>query len=328
MLLFAAIFEAKAQKKQNVYFLKNSGVEVVKDSADFVRVITEPDSGETNFGLIEYYMNGKRKTLGKVSAFGPNLIREGVLLSFNKEGKRIEITPYEKGIPKGISYHYFDNGKMYKQIEYGNFAPLSDQMIGKSNDLTSLPFNPNAKLIFMADSLGVVYVKEGNGHVKDVKVTAKNVITDEGDYKDGVKDGIWKGSQASPDMSYVETYELGKLITGESTLGDQKYQYKASSFTPPLYKGGIQRFYQYIGSVMKYPSDAARDKITGSVQVGFTVEKDGNIMDVIVKRSAHPALDEEAVRVVKSSPKWIPATERGIPVRVKYTIPIKFSMSR
>jgi TonB family protein len=79
---------------------------------------------------------------------------------------------------------------------------------------------------------------------------------------------------------------------------------------------------------MKYPSDAVRNNITGSVLIGYTVDKDGSISDVIVKKSVYPALDDEAIRVVKSSPRWIPATERGVPVRVKYTIPIKFSMSR
>ena len=107
MLLLVAIVAAKAQKKQNVYFFKNNGVEVIKDSADFVRMIQEPDSGETNFNLLEYHMNGKRKTLGKVSAFEPKIVLEGTTLRFNEEGKRIEITPYENGTPKGISYHYF-----------------------------------------------------------------------------------------------------------------------------------------------------------------------------------------------------------------------------
>lgn len=326
-LLFT-IVGANAQKNQNVYFLKNSGVEVVKDSADFVRIIQEPDSGETNFSYLEYHMNGKRKTLGKVSAFEPKIVMEGVTLRFNKEGKRIEITPYEKGIPLGMSYHYFNNGQLHQQIEYGNFTPNPAQSMGLTNDIPIPSFNPNSKLIFMADSLGVVYVKDGNGHVKDIKIIAKNVITDEGDYKDGVKDGVWKGSQTSPDISYVETYEMGKLITGESIQGNQKYQYKSNSFSPPQFRGGIQRFYEHIGASMKYPSDAVRNNITGSVLIGYTVDKDGSISDVIVKKSVYPALDDEAIRVVKSSPRWIPATERGVPVRVKYTIPIKFSMSR
>lgn len=315
---------ANAQKKQNVYFLKNNGLEVVKDSADFIRIIQEPDSGETNFVFLEYHMNGKRKAVGKVSTFEPMIVKEGVFLKFNQEGKRIEITSYENGIPKGMSYHYFDNGKMNKQIEYGKFNPKLEQIGGASIDFTSISYNPNSKLIFLADSLGVVYVKDGNGHVK----TNENDITAEGDYRDGVKDGVWGGSETLLNYSYVETYEMGKLITGESTQGGQKYQYSLNLFSPAQFKGGVQKFYQYIGSVLKYPNDALRDRITGSVLVVYTVEKDGRLTDVIAERSVHPELDAEAIRIVKSSPKWIPATHRGIPIRVKYTIPIKFSMGR
>lgn len=325
-LLFTLVC-ANAQKKQNVYYLKNSGLEVVKDSADFVRVIQEPDSGETNFNYLEYHMNGKRKTLGKVSAFEPNIVMQGTIVRFNQEGKRIEITPYENGIPKGMSYHYFDNGKMYKQIEYGDFTPPQEQRGIPKTDYISPLFspNPNAKLIFMADSLGVVSVKDGNGHVKEVKATAKNVITEEGNYKDGVKDGIWKGSETLPSYSYVETYEMGKLITGESTQGDQKYSYSSSLFSPPQFRGGVQEFYEYIAPSLRYPEGAIRDKAKGKVLVEFTVAEDGRVTEVISKISAHRALDAEAIRIVRSSPRWIPATERGIPTPVKYTVPITFS---
>jgi TonB family protein len=328
-LLFTLI-AANAQKKQNVYYLKNSGLEVVKDSADFVRVIQEPDSGETNFSYLEYHMNGKRKTLGKVSAFEPNIVMEGTIVRFNQEGKRIEITPYENGIPIGMSYHYFDNGKMYKQIEYGDFTVKLERNVGPKIDYISPSFspNPNSKLIFMADSLGVVYVKDGNGHLKDIDATTKSVKTAEGDYKNGVKDGIWRGSETVPNYSYVETYEMGKLITGESTQGDQKYAYSTSLFSPPQFNGGVENFYNHIAGSLRYPERAIRDKATGKVLIGYTVGKDGKVTDVIAKKSAHPALDAEAIRIVWASPKWIPATERGIPTPVKYTVPITFSMGR
>lgn len=328
-LLFTLI-GANAQKKQNVYYLKNSGLEVVKDSADFVRVIQEPDSSETNFSYLEYHMNGKRKTLGKVSAFEPKIVMEGVIVRFNQEGKRIEITPYGNGIPKGMSYHYFDNGKMYKQIEYGDFTPPQEQRgIPKTDYISPLSNpNPNAKLVFMADSLGVVYVKDGNGHVKDVKATAKNVITEEGEYKDGVKHGVWKGSEMLRNYSYVESYEMGKLIAGESTQRSQKYQYSLSLFSPAQFIGGMDRFNQHVGSNLRYPSDAVAVKATGKVLVEFTVAEDGRVTEVIAKISAHRALDAEAIRIVRSSPRWIPAAERGIPISVKYYIPITFSLGR
>lgn len=317
---------AKAQKKQNVYFFKNNGKEVnVKDSADFVRVVQEPDSGETNFVLLEYYADGKRKTVGKVSAFEPRLVYEGVILRFNIEGKRKEITSYEKGMPKGMSYQYFGNGKMQKQIEYLAFVPQVNLSPSIMAMIDIAPFNPNSKLIYLADSLGVEHVKDGNGYIKSVEIIGKNEQTEEGGYADGMKHGIWKGSETAYGTSFVETYEHGKLIGGESTREGVKYKY-TSSGDPPSFKGGINKFYEYVGYSTRYPNDAARDKISGTVFLSFTIERDGRLSEVKVERPVYPSLDEEARRVVRSSPKWIPGTQRGVPVRVKYNIPLKFTV--
>lgn len=326
--LILAFGVTKAQKKQNVYFFKNDGKEVSEaDSSDFVRIIQEPDSGDTNFVLLEYYVNKKRKTLGKVSAFEPSLVLEGPVSRFNQEGKRIELTTYEKGVPLGVSYHYFDNGKFHKQITYGNTTPKLEQAMGLNSEFNHFPFNPNAKLIYLADSNGVEQVKDGNGHAKEIRVSEKNVVTEEGDYKDGVKHGVWTGGETMLNYTYTETYEMGKLVAGESIKDNQTHQYTTNAMNPPQFKGGINKFYQNVGYALRYPAEAARNRITGSVILSFTVEKDGSITDVEVKKSAHKSLDEEAKRVVLLSKKWLPATMRGIPVRVKYTLPIKFSMS-
>lgn len=318
---------AKAQKKQNVYYLKNNGKEVnLKDSADFIRIIQEPDSGETNFILQEFYANGKRKTAGKVSAFEPRLVYEGVIAHYNKEGKRINISTFENGSLLGMSYLYFSNGKLYKQTEYlpskpqGNFLPTSGPAIGMG------AFNPSSKLIYLADSLGVEQVKDGNGYAKTVEVIGKNEMTDEGTYTDGVKNGVWKGRASANGTSYIETYEMGKLIGGESTKDGMKYPYTANSDQPPSFVGGINKFYEYLGRSVRYPSDAEKNRITGAVQLSFTIERDGRLTDVKVERAVYPSLDEEAKRAVMSSPKWVPGTQRGLPVRVKYNIPVNFSL--
>lgn len=317
---------ANAQRKQNVYYLKNSGkVVTVKDSADYVRVIQEPDSGDTNFILREFFSNDKRKTTGKVSAFEPYLVYEGVIMRFDKEGKRKEITSYEKGTPLGMSYEYFSNGKMHKQTEYlafapqGNFTPFTLTAMG--------PSNRESKLIYLADSLGVEFVKDGNGYVRNFNVFGKDERMEEGGYKDGIKHGVWKGSSSISATSFVETYEMGKLLGGESIRDGIKYLYTTFG-EPPSFKGGIRKFYEYVGYSTKYPSDAARDRISGTVVLSFTVERDGRTSEVKVEQSVFSSIDEEAKRVVLSSPKWIPGTMRGVPVRVRYSIPLKFSTPR
>ncbi len=318
----------KAPKNQNVYYLKNDGKEVaLKDSADYIRVIQEPDSGEINFNFLEFYPDGKRKTTGRVSAFEPRMIYEGTLMRFDKEGKRKEITTYEKGIPLGMSYEYFNNGKIHKQIEYLPFAFQPNPSPFTLLAMDSSPFNPNSKLIYLADSLGNEQVKDGNGYVKKVELIGKVEYREEGGYVDGVKHGVWKGSGTLSAASYVETYEKGKLIGGESTLDGVKYPYTTMG-SPPTFKGGMSNFYQYIGRSTRYPSDAVRDRAAGTVYLSFTIERDGNVTEVKVERSVYPSIDQEARRMVMSSPKWLPGTMRGVPVRVKYSLPLKFSIPR
>ncbi|MEJ5994897.1 energy transducer TonB [Pedobacter sp. Du54] len=326
IILFFLCFvlgRASAQKKQNVYYFKNNDKEVnTKDSADYIRVIQEPDSGETNFILREFFSNEKRKTTGKVSAFEPYLVYEGVIMRFDKEGKRKEITTYEKGSPLGMSYEYFSNGKMHRQTEYlafvpqGNSAPFTFTAMG--------PSNRESKLIYLADSLGVEFVKDGNGYVRNYNVFGKDEQTEEGGYTNGVKHGVWKGSSSASATSFIESYDMGKLVGGESIREGVKYPYTTYG-APPSFKGGIRKFYEYVGYSTKYPSDAAKDRISGTVVLSFAVEKDGSTSEVKVERSVFSSIDEEAKRVVLSSPKWIPGTMRGVPVRVRYSIPLKFS---
>ncbi len=73
-----------------------------------------------------------------------------------------------------------------------------------------------------------------------------------------------------------------------------------------------------------YPTEAVGSGIDGRVTVGFVVEKNGTISNVRVLRGVDPSLDKEAVRVVKSMPKWNPGMQNGEPVRVNYTVPVIF----
>jgi TonB family protein len=94
----------------------------------------------------------------------------------------------------------------------------------------------------------------------------------------------------------------------------------------PTFPGGDAELLKYISSHIKYPPMALKNKIQGRVIVNFIIQKDGNINDVAVLRGIDPDLDEEAVRVVKSMPKWRPGTENGQAVSVKYTLPITFRL--
>lgn len=95
----------------------------------------------------------------------------------------------------------------------------------------------------------------------------------------------------------------------------------------PEFPGGTEGLISYLQSNVIYPLDAIKEKIEGRVIVLFTVEPDGTLKNIQVETPVSPLLDEEAVRVVKSMPKWIPAlTTEGKTARVKYSIPIVFKL--
>lgn len=95
----------------------------------------------------------------------------------------------------------------------------------------------------------------------------------------------------------------------------------------PQFPGGQSELMGYIGKNVKYPQKAIEKKISGRVVVSFVVGKDGTLRDFKVVRAVHPELDAEALRVIKSMPKWNPGRQRGKNVAVKYTIPVNFSLS-
>jgi len=95
----------------------------------------------------------------------------------------------------------------------------------------------------------------------------------------------------------------------------------------PEFPGGEKLMMTYIGRTVKYPEEAKENGIGGRVYLSFVVERDGSLSDIRVLRSAHPLLDREAIRVVKTMPKWTPGEQNGEPRRVKYTLPFTFKLA-
>lgn len=93
----------------------------------------------------------------------------------------------------------------------------------------------------------------------------------------------------------------------------------------PVFPGNVQK---WIAKNVNYPILAAENGIEGKVYIQFVVEKDGRVSNIKVVRGVDPSLDKEAVRVISAMPKWKPGKQRGIPVRVSYTLPIAFQLSK
>lgn len=95
----------------------------------------------------------------------------------------------------------------------------------------------------------------------------------------------------------------------------------------PGFPGGVDAFYQYLGRTIRYPAKEREQGIQGRVIITFIVEKDGSLSGVHLVRGVAADIDEEALRVIKASPKWIPGKQNGRLVRVAYSVPISFMLN-
>ncbi len=94
----------------------------------------------------------------------------------------------------------------------------------------------------------------------------------------------------------------------------------------PEFPGGMEGWSKFLSKNLRYPEQASSEGVSGRVYMSFTIEKDGRITDIQVTKPAGHGFDEEAKRVLKMAPAWKPGIQNGKAVRVRYTIPINFTI--
>jgi len=161
--------------------------------------------------------------------------------------------------------------------------------------------------------------------VEKVKFTAPVVVEDT---------TIETGLQTQDDLANKANTEVPSEDV-EVEIKDEKPQVieqpqQAEIFTvveeQPGYPGGEEARIKFLQDNIKYPEEAKELGIQGKVFVTFVVEIDGSITAVNVLRGIGGGCDEEAIRVVKAMPRWVPGKQRGVPVRVQFNLPIKFTL--
>lgn len=114
--------------------------------------------------------------------------------------------------------------------------------------------------------------------------------------------------------------------SADAKMESQKTEKVTQAEDMPTFVGGTEAMLTYLTSNLKYPESAKKEGVGGKVIVSFNVEKDGSIRNAEVVKSVNPELDEEALRVVESMPKWKPGSKDGDNVKVKMTLPIVFAL--
>ena len=213
-----------------------------------------------------------------------------------------------EGLQKGKQLYFGENGKVESMEIY---TLVHDERKGKTrNRLASETYlYPDGNT---REEVRITYTTAKNGF-ENKTYTRKCYYPDgaiqyeESMGEKGEQDFVYYKPNGKKDMRPKERFDL--------------------YLTMPDFPGGQSALFRYLSQNVKYPIDAQEVGAQGRVIVQFLVAKDGKIEDVEVVRSGgHPALDAEAERVISAMPKWKPGTQRGKPVRVKYTVPVNFRL--
>jgi TonB family protein len=276
-----------------------------KDSADYIRKVTSPDSSVDPllYPVFDYYLNGKPKLIGKSSVGSAIIKLEGNCVEFFPNGHKKRLCNYEHGKLVNDVVCYFPNGMIYTTGSYknGNFILLTSN-----------------------DSTGKVLVDNGTGDWIKYNDDFKKVYA-RGPVTGGLENGEWRG-HIGDTVQYVGNYKNGVIVSGMSEgKSGTKYPFTKAEVLPE-FKGGIEKFAQFLRTNIRYPYTDKQNGTQGRVILTFVIERDGSLTDLRVARSLSQGTDKEAMRVLGMSPKWVPGSQYGLPVRVKYSIPISFNL--
>jgi TonB family protein len=191
----------------------------------------------------------------------------------------------------------------------------------------------------------VTFVVEPDGKLSDVtavrgpsetlKAEAVRVVARSPKWKPGAQNGKYVRVKYTVPINFAlggEGGSLNKVVPPRPKPPVAKNQKEGNVFVSveksPEFPGGTRAWSTYLAKNVRYPAVDRDSNMQGKVYVSFVVERDGNLTDVTAVRGPSETLKAEGVRVIASSPAWKPGLQDGKPVRVQYTVPINFSLSK
>ena len=133
-------------------------------------------------------------------------------------------------------------------------------------------------------------------------------------------------SASSDTQTKVATTNSATIVEEVTEDTEDNNIYTTVEEYPEFPNGGVAGLSKFISNNIIYPEYCKKNGIQGRVVVSFVINKNGSTSDFQVVKSADPHLDKEALRVLGLMPKWKPGKQRGVPVRVKFTIPVSFKL--
>ena len=249
-------------------------------SAKFYRIGQNDSIGRWQGSILDYFKNGTVQMKGTYSAD----MKNGIFIYYSDHNTYESAGRYEKELPIGKWENFHWNGALQSEVFYG------DETFTGS----------------VWDSLGNPQVINGNG--KSIQWYASGQVAEEGNYRNGRKEGMWYGFHQDGKPYYKEQYRDNRLVHGVSEGKDgRRYVYDhLSEF--PFPRNGMPAFKTYLEQNIRRPPTRP---FNGKVKIVFTVGTDGATWNYVVIQSISPYCDQEAIRLIKEGPAWRAALLHG-----------------
>jgi membrane associated rhomboid family serine protease/antitoxin component YwqK of YwqJK toxin-antitoxin module len=267
--------------------------EVPGPPAAFYRLGQQDSAGVWQGQVRDYYNSGEVQMKGSYT----NGRRDGVFLYYSDHNTYESAGRYNKEVAVGKweTFHY--NGKL------------------KSEEF----FEPDYFMKNMWDSLGNPLVQNGAGKVRLYYNDGK--LAEQGEYRDGKKEGLWQGYHTNGNPYFEEFFSKGLLMQGRSSTRDgQRFVYDGSSLFPIPEAG-----YPHLNNYLKEKVRELNPTQHGLVKVWFRVTLNKTLADFQVDKSLAPELDSLVIEWLKTGPAWLPARDHGYHMRSGWsTVTVEF----
>ncbi|OOQ61819.1 energy transducer TonB [Mucilaginibacter pedocola] len=270
-------------------------------SAKFLRLIIKADSGM--FVVQDYYLDGTLKLLARSINQEMNFesSAHGICMDYYPNGKKKEVKHFYKGKIVGPDTTFFSNTNAYNVTLYTQ---------------------DGERLNTCTDTTGKKLAENGNGTWIEYGEQNDTFI---GQIVNGQKEGVWIRRYPDDNTQYKAEFKNG--VEQPGTQRRKEDEVLTAVNQQPRFGGSENALNYFLARNVRYPDHARKNKITGKVILGFVVEKNGMLSNFKVLSSPDESLSQEALRVTKLLPVWIPGMVNGKPVRVNFTIPVAFALA-
>ena len=276
----------------------------VDDKSEATTYLSVSDSVTGHYIVREFDMNGALKSKG--AYIDRDLFtREGMFVTYYNTGKVKSEISYDANNPTGTSKFWYRNGQLKERRTYNKMK---------------------MEVQSFYDSLGNEIVNDGEGTytVEEEDYNGDIELSLVGPVKNGKRHGLWTGYEPDGTMYCKEEYKDGELVKGVSYDGKKEFKYKTVDDLE-FYK----KWMTHIKNNLRYPANARRMGIQGTVYVRLFIDREHNVKKAIVIKSVSDDLDAETVKVLKDTGfKFGPVRKRGQPYyQPMFVAPLKFKLN-